>query len=132
MDLSAIMNQILEYRIILIILFILFLLLARFVFKTIIQLTIIVILSAIFPVFAVKVLGFQMPLNPDTFLFFITFGAGLYFIYYFLKYLWIFSKILCYVAEAATRSLKHFYNVRKKTSEDKKVKKESKRDSKQA
>jgi len=60
--------------------FVIFLVLTKKIIKTIINMVWISAVSVIFP-FMLKFLGFPVPLNLETILFFLILGLGLYFIY---------------------------------------------------
>ena len=66
--------------IIIISIFIIFLVLMKKVIKTVINMVILSVASALFPV-ALSFLGFPILLSLDTILFFLVLGLGLYFIY---------------------------------------------------
>ena len=66
--------------IIILIIFAIFLVLTKKIIKTIINMVLISVVSVVFP-FILKFLGFPVPLNLDTILFFLVLGLGLYFIY---------------------------------------------------
>jgi len=66
----------------------------------------VVLISALFPVFLVKVIGVSMPLTFETFIYYITLGVGLYLLFYVLKSLWFVSKLIYYLGKMITTPFK--------------------------
>jgi len=85
--------------ILLIVLLIAFLVISIKALHIVIRLITVAILSGVFPVFAVKVLGLSLPLTLDTIIFFVACGVGLYSLYSFLKSLWLVSKVIYYIGK---------------------------------